>query len=174
MSCLQCGMTALALRGKRTAVRNVSWAKRGHWKAIFEALARGGTDDLIFSIDSTSIKAHRSASGGKASAASFSPTAIERAEHGFSDTIGCMIAGRNNPATLAAARAFETRSGPGSSAVVTSSRTDAATAALINGIAARALDFDDNFHGATTHASAVLILALLAGSAPAQPHYRSS
>lgn len=41
------------------------WAKRGHWQAIFEALARGGKDGVMLSIDSTSIKAHRSASGGK-------------------------------------------------------------------------------------------------------------
>jgi len=97
-----------------------------------------------------------------ANAISFSPTAIERAEHGFSDTIGCIIAGRKDPATLAAARAFETRSNGGSSAVVTGTRADPATAALINGVAAHALDFDDNFHGATTHASAVLVPALLA------------
>lgn len=97
-----------------------------------------------------------------ANATSFNPTAIEHAEHGFSDTIGCMIAGRNDPATLAAARAYETRSNQGNSAVVTGVRADAATAALINSVAAHALDFDDNFHGATTHASAVLIPALLA------------
>src|SRR5204862_5416613 len=41
------------------------WAKRGHWQAIFEALARGSKDSVTLSIDSTSIKAHRSASGGK-------------------------------------------------------------------------------------------------------------
>jgi transposase len=41
------------------------WAKRGHWKAIFEALARCGKDGVSLSIDSTTIKAHRSASGGK-------------------------------------------------------------------------------------------------------------
>src|SRR5215813_743929 len=41
------------------------WAKRAHWQAIFEALARGGQDGVNLSIDSTSIKAHRSASGGK-------------------------------------------------------------------------------------------------------------
>jgi 2-methylcitrate dehydratase PrpD len=97
-----------------------------------------------------------------ASATSFSPTAIERAEHGFSDTIGCIIAGRKDPATLAAARAFETRANVGNSAVVTGVRTDPAIAALINGVAAHALDFDDNFHGASTHASAVLVPALLA------------
>ena len=95
-------------------------------------------------------------------ATSFGSIAIEHAEHGFSDTIGCMIAGRNDPATLAAARAYETRFGHGNSALVTGSRTDDATAALINGVAAHALDFDDNFHGATTHASAVLVPALLA------------
>jgi transposase len=44
------------------------WAKRGHWQAIFEALARGGKHGVILSIDSTSIKAHRSASGGKGGA----------------------------------------------------------------------------------------------------------
>src|SRR6266513_6472051 len=41
------------------------WAKRGHWQAIFEALARCGKAGVTLSIDSTSIKAHRSASGGK-------------------------------------------------------------------------------------------------------------
>jgi 2-methylcitrate dehydratase PrpD len=97
-----------------------------------------------------------------AGAAAFSPTAIERAEHGFSDTIGCIIAGRSDPATLATARAFETRPRSGTSAVVTGARTDPAIAALVNGVAAHALDFDDNFHGATTHASAVLVPALLA------------
>jgi len=41
------------------------WAKRGRWRAIFEALARLGTDAVALSLDSTSIKAHRWASGGK-------------------------------------------------------------------------------------------------------------
>ena len=41
------------------------WSKRGHWQAIFKALANGGKDSVTLSIDSTSIKAHRSASGGK-------------------------------------------------------------------------------------------------------------
>ncbi|UQR66670.1 MmgE/PrpD family protein [Bradyrhizobium sp. C-145] len=97
-----------------------------------------------------------------ADATSFSPTAIELAEHGFSDTIGCIIAGRKDRATLAATSAFEMRLGHGTCAVVTGARSDPATAALINGVAAHALDFDDNFHGATTHASAVLVPALLA------------
>ena len=41
------------------------WAKRGRWQAIFEALAKSGKDSVTLSLDSTSIKAHRSASGGK-------------------------------------------------------------------------------------------------------------
>jgi transposase len=41
------------------------WSKRGHWQAIFKALANSGKDSVTLSIDSTSIKAHRSASGGK-------------------------------------------------------------------------------------------------------------
>ncbi|UVO33137.1 MmgE/PrpD family protein [Bradyrhizobium arachidis] len=46
--------------------------------------------------------------------------------------------------------------------IVTREVDGPATVALTNGIAAHALDFDDNFHGATTHASAVLLPALLA------------
>ena len=41
------------------------WAKAGRWSAIFEALAKPGKHALVLSLDSTSIKAHRSASGGK-------------------------------------------------------------------------------------------------------------
>jgi hypothetical protein len=53
----------LAPTGKRRLC--TAHAKRGHWQAIFEALARCGKDGVTLSIDSTSIKAHRSASGGK-------------------------------------------------------------------------------------------------------------
>jgi transposase len=41
------------------------WSKRGRWGTIFEALANSGKHSMTLSIDSTSIKAHRSASGGK-------------------------------------------------------------------------------------------------------------
>src|SRR5207245_3615723 len=41
------------------------WAKRGRWCTIFEALAKPGKDAVALSLDSTSIKAHRCASGGK-------------------------------------------------------------------------------------------------------------
>jgi transposase len=41
------------------------WAKRGRWQQMFEALAQLGKDAVALSLDSTSIKAHRCASGGK-------------------------------------------------------------------------------------------------------------
>ena len=41
------------------------WAKRERWTAIFGALAAAGKDCVTLALDSTSIKAHRSASGGK-------------------------------------------------------------------------------------------------------------
>ena len=41
------------------------WAKRDRWRAIFEALAKLGKDAVVLSLDSTSVKAHRCASGGK-------------------------------------------------------------------------------------------------------------
>ena len=36
------------------------WSKRGRWGAIFDALANCGKHSVTLSIDSTSIKAHRS------------------------------------------------------------------------------------------------------------------
>jgi transposase len=41
------------------------WAKAGRWDAMFGALAMSGKDSVVLSLDSTSIKAHRSASGAK-------------------------------------------------------------------------------------------------------------
>lgn len=41
------------------------WAKGGRWAEIFSALASNDKDCVTLSLDSTSIKAHRSASGGK-------------------------------------------------------------------------------------------------------------
>ncbi|MET3973314.1 transposase [Bradyrhizobium sp. S3.9.1] len=46
------------------------WAKRERWCAIFQALAKPGEDAVVLSLDSTSIKAHRCASGGKGGAQS--------------------------------------------------------------------------------------------------------
>src|SRR3954452_25362298 len=41
------------------------WAKRGRWRAIFEALAKPGQDAHVLSLVSTSIKCTRCASGRK-------------------------------------------------------------------------------------------------------------
>ncbi|MGF1606522.1 MAG: MmgE/PrpD family protein [Rhodothalassiaceae bacterium] len=78
------------------------------------------------------------------------------------DTLSVALAG-----FAAAPVAALCRSGPGFGSGHSrlwdgSDRTAAAAAALINGTAAHALDFDDNFDPAKVHASAVLLPALIA------------
>jgi transposase len=51
------------------------WAKKGRWRGIFEALAKPGKDAVALSLDSTSVKAHRCASGGKGGNTSDRPLA---------------------------------------------------------------------------------------------------
>ncbi len=53
--------------GPHTTVYNrfVRWAKRGVWERMFLALAQRGRSTHTQMIDSTHVKAHRSASGGK-------------------------------------------------------------------------------------------------------------
>ena len=45
--------------------RFVRWADKGVWVGLFEALARSGGPTLQLMIDSSAVKAHRSAAGGK-------------------------------------------------------------------------------------------------------------
>lgn len=45
--------------------RNVRWAAKGVWRDVFEALAAAGGPPAEVLIDSTHVKAHRSAAGGK-------------------------------------------------------------------------------------------------------------
>jgi transposase len=45
--------------------RNVRWAARGVWREVFEVLAAAGGPPAELLIDSTHVKAHRSAAGGK-------------------------------------------------------------------------------------------------------------
>ncbi|OLP45747.1 MmgE/PrpD family protein [Rhizobium oryziradicis] len=93
---------------------------------------------------------------------SFSALATKRAEDAIVDTIGCMIAGMNDASPRSIATTFANeikRDGP--SLVFTGGRASRSVAALINGTAAHCLDFDDNFHPARAHASAVLVPALL-------------
>jgi 2-methylcitrate dehydratase PrpD len=101
------------------------------------------------------------------SADAFSPLARRRASDAIADTIGCMVAGVDDVAPQAVRRAVAPLIGvTGESPVVGGGRAPAATAALVNGTAAHALDYDDNFHPAISHASAVLVPALLATAAP--------
>jgi transposase len=53
--------------GPPTTIYNrfVRWAKRGVWERMFEELSRRGRSSETQMIDSTHIKAHRSAAGGK-------------------------------------------------------------------------------------------------------------
>ena len=45
--------------------RNVRWAAKGVWREVFETLAATGGPPAAVLIDSTHVKAHRSAAGGK-------------------------------------------------------------------------------------------------------------
>ena len=45
--------------------RYMRWARKGVWMAVFDALARAGGPSEQVLIDSSAVKAHRSASGGK-------------------------------------------------------------------------------------------------------------
>ena len=53
--------------GPHTTIYNrfVRWAKRGVWERLFHELAQRGRAHETQMIDSTHVKAHRSASGGK-------------------------------------------------------------------------------------------------------------
>jgi transposase len=53
--------------GPSTTIYNrfTRWAERGVWERLFRALADRGRSTDVQMIDSTHIKAHRSASGGK-------------------------------------------------------------------------------------------------------------
>lgn len=90
-----------------------------------------------------------------------SETARRLAREAITDTIACLYAGRNDMSTLAASRAFGWQLA-GEAALVTGGRQSPSVAALVNGTAAHALDYDDNFRPGMSHASAVIVPALLA------------
>ncbi len=56
-----------AADGPRTTVDNRfnRWSRRGFWKATLAALAKAGWSGEAAAIDSTSVRAHRPAHGGK-------------------------------------------------------------------------------------------------------------
>jgi 2-methylcitrate dehydratase PrpD len=88
--------------------------------------------------------------------------ALAAARNAFIDTIGVAIPGAAEPVT---GKVFDTVRpwGEGPCTVIGfEARLAAPWAALVNGTAAHALDFDDNFDPAKAHASAVLVPAILA------------
>ncbi len=88
--------------------------------------------------------------------------ALDKARDAVLDTIGVMIAGASDQAAKRVRRAVAFW-GDGPATVVGQSKTLAAPwAALTNGTAAHALDFDDSFSPVSGHASAVMVPALLA------------
>lgn len=93
---------------------------------------------------------------------SFPERTRELGRQAIADTIAGMVAGGADAVTLTVRRAAATRIGASGSRVIGGGRADAAQAALINGTAAHALDYDDNFRPGMSHASAVIVPALLA------------
>jgi 2-methylcitrate dehydratase PrpD len=96
----------------------------------------------------------------------FGSVARDRAIDAIIDTVGCMLAGAGDPVVADLRMAFAREIGAtGAAPVVGGRRCHESRAALINGTAAHALDFDDNFRPGRAHASAVLVPALLAVAA---------
>ena len=93
----------------------------------------------------------------------WSDEAGRRAASAFVDTAACMLAGADDAAPRAAYDAMS-RWGTGGGAIVagTPYRLPAPWAALVNGTAAHALDYDDILEISNAHVSAVLVPALLA------------
>ncbi|WP_034945746.1 MmgE/PrpD family protein [Erwinia oleae] len=81
----------------------------------------------------------------------FSATARRLAREAITDTLACLYAGRDDFSVLAVREAWASYT-----------NRPAAIVALLNGTAAHAIDYDDNFGPGMSHASAVLVPALLA------------
>lgn len=78
------------------------------------------------------------------------------------DTLACMVAGRDDTSTKTVFEAFSQTGSVGEALLVTGKTSNPIVAALVNGTAAHALDYDDNFLPGMSHASAVIVPALLA------------
>lgn len=91
-----------------------------------------------------------------------SETARLLARDAIIDTLACMVAGRNDLSTNTVADAFAGFEGGGTARLISGGQSTPMLAALVNGTAAHALDYDDNFLPGMSHASAVLVPAILA------------
>ena len=88
--------------------------------------------------------------------------ALKLARNAMIDIVGCMVAGGTDVATRRTLDAVRDLGDGPASIVGNTEMLTAPHAALVNGTAAHALDFDDNYHGNMGHATAVLAPALLA------------
>jgi 2-methylcitrate dehydratase PrpD len=96
-------------------------------------------------------------------AAEIPPEATELAGRGVLDCVGVTLAGSRTAAAAHVRELVEEMGGRPDAAVLgTALRTSPALAALANGTAAHALDFDDTNHPAYSHPSCHLLPALLA------------
>ena len=92
-----------------------------------------------------------------------SPEAVEAARDAVLDFLACAFPGAADPGTGIVRRAFVPLAGTGEAALIgRPERVDAATAALINGHAGHALDYDDVHASVRGHPSTVILPALLA------------
>jgi 2-methylcitrate dehydratase PrpD len=99
----------------------------------------------------------------KADVSAAPPDVLDLARRTLVDTVGISIAARAEEAVQILQRTPGTAPGAGTSTVLpTGARTDAPTAALINGTAAHALDYDDVTEQIYGHPSVVLWPAILA------------
>ena len=87
---------------------------------------------------------------------------LNLARNAMIDIAGCMVAGADDPAPRRVLDAVRDLGEGPASIVGDMARLTAPHAAVVNGTAAHALDFDDNYHGVAGHATAVLAPALLA------------
>lgn len=95
--------------------------------------------------------------------------ALELAERAVTDTIGVILAAARDRTVEAVQSAHQGRLCPGPAILLTTGRrTQPVQAALLNGTAAHALDFDDVADGIKGHPSAVLVPAILAVAQEAQ------
>ena len=93
----------------------------------------------------------------------FSDQALQQARLCLIDTLACIYVGSKSEQVQKILNALEAMQQQGSMYAVNQSRPlSLVAAAMINGIAAHAIDFDDQELHASTHPSAVLVSALLA------------
>src|SRR5215472_16756351 len=90
---------------------------------------------------------------------------IDRARAGVIDTVGVILAGRDEPVTrIAAELVAEDGAAPVASHLGTTLMTSPEAAALLNGVAGHALDYDDVSASLTGHPSVVVLPAALAAA----------